>query len=288
MATVREWIGGARLRTLPAALAPVLVGTALAAPNPMWSHAALALLVSLTLQIGVNYANDYSDGIRGTDTERIGPMRLVGSGKAEPRNVRNAAFMFFTLAGVIGLTLALRTSLWLILVGALSIMAAWGYTGGKNPYGYRALGEISVFIFFGLIAVVGTYYVQSNEVTLLAIAASVPIGAQACAILVLNNLRDRPKDLQSGKRTLAVLMGERPTRYFYSILILGSNLIGIATAFAKPWAVITLLLLPFAIFLSITVLKGAGGRDLIGLLQRTALFQLFFAILYAAGIVLSA
>lgn len=288
MATVREWISGARLRTLPAALAPVLVGTSLAAPNPQWSNAALALLVAVTLQIGVNYANDYSDGIRGTDTERVGPMRLVGSQKALPKNVRNAAFIFFALAGVFGLTLALVTSLWLVLVGAISIVAAWGYTGGKNPYGYRALGEISVFIFFGLIAVVGTYYAQSEQVTILAFVAAIPVGAQACAILVLNNLRDRLKDSQSGKKTLAVLMGERPTRYFYCLLILGSNLIGIATALSKPWAAITMLLLPFSIFLCYAVLKGAGGRDLIGLLQRTALFQLIFALLYAVGFVLSA
>ena len=288
MATITEWIGGARLRTLPAALAPVLVGTSLAAPTPLWSNGLLALLVALTLQIGVNYSNDYSDGIRGTDTERVGPMRLVGSGKAEPTKVRNIAFTFFALAGVFGLALALRTSLWLIAVGALSIIAAWGYTGGKNPYGYRALGEISVFIFFGVIAVMGTYYVQSGRITWLALLAAIPVGAQACAILVLNNLRDRAKDSQVGKKTLAVLMGERPTRYFYSALILGSNLIGVFTAFNKPWAAITALLLPLSFFLCIRVLKGAGGRDLITLLQRTALFQLLFAIFYGAGFVLSA
>lgn len=288
MATVREWISGARLRTLPAALAPVLVGTALAAPDPHWMNALLALLVALTLQIGVNYANDYSDGIRGTDTERVGPMRLVGSGKAAPKNVRTTAFLFFALAGVCGLTLALRTSLWLILVGALSIIAAWGYTGGKNPYGYRAFGEISVFVFFGLVAVVGTYYVQSLRISPLAFFAAIPIGAQACAILVLNNLRDRIKDSQTGKRTLAVIMGDRATRFFYAILILGSNLIGVLTAFSKPWVALTALLLPFSFYLSLSVLKGAGGRDLIGLLQRTALFQLFFAIFYASGLVLSA
>lgn len=288
MATVTEWIGGARLRTLPAALAPVLVGTSLAAPTPLWSNALLALLVALMLQIGVNYSNDYSDGVRGTDTERVGPMRLVGSGKAEPENVRNLAFAFFALAAVCGLTLALRTSLWLIAVGALSIIAAWGYTGGKNPYGYRALGEISVFLFFGVIAVMGTYYVQSTKITWLAFLAAIPVGAQACAILVLNNLRDRGKDLQVGKKTLAVLMGERATRYFYSVLVLGSNLIGVLNVFHKPWAAITALLLPLSIFLSIRVLKGAGGRDLIALLQHTALFQLLFAIFYGAGFVLSA
>ncbi len=198
MATTKEWISGARLRTLPAAIAPVIVGTSLVAPNPIWSNALLALLVALSLQIGVNFSNDYSDGIRGTDNDRVGPMRLVGSGVAKPEHVLAAALTFFALAGLVGLILALRTSLWLILVGALSILAAWGYTGGKRPYGYRALGEISVFLFFGVVAVLGTFFVQSGKITALSIVASIPVGAQACAILVLNNLRDRNKDSESG------------------------------------------------------------------------------------------
>ena len=288
MATVHEWISGARLRTLPAAIAPVIVGTSLAAPKLVWVNAVLALFVALSLQIGVNYSNDYSDGIKGTDADRVGPMRLVGSGKAQPHQVRNAAFLAFALAAIFGLALALRTSLWLILVGALAIGAAWGYTGGKNPYGYRALGEISVFLFFGLVAVIGTYFAQSKQLTLLALVAAFPVGAQACAILVLNNLRDRAKDLQVNKRTLAVLMGERATRFLYVALILGSNVIGVATAVAKPWAALTALLLPLAGYLSISVLKGAGGRDLIALLQKTALFQLAFALLFAAGFLWSA
>ena len=288
MATIKEWVAGARVRTLPAAVAPVIVGTALVAPQVNWLHATFALLVALSLQIGVNYSNDYSDGIKGTDADRVGPMRLVGSGKATPLSVRNAAFIFFTLSAIAGLILALRTSLWLLLIGALAIVAAWSYTGGKNPYGYRALGEVSVFIFFGLVAVVGTYYVQSNKITLLAFLAALPVGAQACAILVLNNLRDRAKDAQVGKRTLPVVMGEKVTRYFFVGLIFGSNLIGIATAFEKPWTALTGLLLPLSGYLSIAILKGAGGRDLIALLQRTALFQLLFALLYAAGFVWSA
>lgn len=283
MATAKEWISGARLRTLPAAVAPVLVGTALAAPNPQWSNAALALLVALCLQIGVNFSNDYSDGIRGTDKDRVGPMRLVGSGAAKAEQVLGAALAFFMLAGIFGLILALRTSLWLILVGAISILAAWGYTGGKKPYGYRALGEVSVFLFFGVVAVLGTFYVQSGKITILAIAISLPVGAQACAILVLNNLRDRAKDAEAGKRTLAVLMGDKVTRIFYSALIVGSNLIGVICAISKPWTALTALLLPLAFYLAATILKGAGGRDLISLLQRTALFQLTFAILLSTG-----
>ena len=288
MATTKEWISGARLRTLPAAIAPVIVGTSLVAPNPIWSNALLALLVALSLQIGVNFSNDYSDGIRGTDTDRVGPMRLVGSGVAKPEHVLAAALTFFALAGLVGLILALRTSLWLILVGALSILAAWGYTGGKRPYGYRALGEISVFLFFGVVAVLGTFYVQSGKVTALSIVASIPVGAQACAILVLNNLRDRNKDSESGKRTLAVLMGEKGTRIFFAVLMLGSNTVGILTAFDRVWCALTALLLPIALYLAATVIKGAGGRDLISLLQRTALFQLLFAALYAVGFILSA
>lgn len=288
MATTKEWISGARLRTLPAAIAPVIVGTSLVAPNPIWSNALLALLVALSLQIGVNFSNDYSDGIRGTDTDRVGPMRLVGSSVAKPEHVLAAALTFFAIAGLVGLILALRTSLWLILVGALSILAAWGYTGGKRPYGYRALGEISVFLFFGVVAVLGTFYVQSGKITALSIVASIPVGAQACAILVLNNLRDRNKDSESGKRTLAVLMGEKGTRIFFAVLMLGSNTLGILTAFDRAWCALTALLLPIALYLAATVIKGAGGRDLISLLQRTALFQLLFAALYAVGFILSA
>lgn len=283
MASIREWVGGARLRTLPAAIAPVIVGTALAAPRPIWSNALLALLVALALQIGVNYANDYSDGIKGTDTDRIGPMRLVGSGKAASKKVLLAALLSFALAGIFGLTLALRTSLWLILVGAIAILAAWGYTGGKNPYGYRALGELSVFIFFGLVAVIGTYYVQTKTISLLSLIAALPVGAHACAILVLNNLRDRAKDVNFGKRTLAVVLGEWRTRFFYTFLILTANLIGLLTTLSKPWTALTAITLPLSLYLSIAVLKGAGGRDLIGLLQRTALLQLLFALIYAAG-----
>jgi 1,4-dihydroxy-2-naphthoate octaprenyltransferase len=288
VAKANEWIQGARPKTLPAAVAPVLVGTALAFPNPNYINALLALIVSLALQIGVNFANDYSDGIRGTDAERVGPARLVGSGLAKPSTVRNTAFGCFSIAAIAGLLLSSRSSLWLVLIGALAIAAAWGYTGGNNPYGYRALGEISVFLFFGVVAVLGTYDVQSEKITFLAVSASFPIGAFACAILVMNNLRDRAKDLEVGKRTLSVVLGDRATRILYISLLMGGGLIGALTAISRPWALLTILTLPLSISLAAKVLKGAGGRDLIPLLQRTALIQLLFAFLYSVGLAISA
>ena len=288
MAKANEWIQGARPKTLPAAVAPVLVGTALAFPNPNYVNALLALIVSLSLQIGVNFANDYSDGIRGTDAERVGPLRLVGSGLAKASAVRNTAFSCFVIAAIAGLYLSSRSSLWLILIGALAIGAAWGYTGGNNPYGYRALGEVSVFLFFGVVAVLGTYYVQSQKITFLAICASFPIGAFACAILVMNNLRDRAKDLEVGKNTLAVLLGDRATRILYLSLLMSGGLIGALTAISRPWAILTIITLPVSISLAVKVLKGAGGRDLIPLLQRTALIQLLFAFIYSVGLAISA
>ena len=288
MAKANEWIQGARPKTLPAAIAPVLVGTALAFPNPNYVNALLALIVSLSLQIGVNFANDYSDGIRGTDAERVGPLRLVGSGLAKASAVRNTAFSCFLIAAITGLYLSSRSSLWLILIGALAIGAAWGYTGGNNPYGYRALGEVSVFLFFGVVAVLGTYYVQSQKITFLAICASFPVGAFACAILVMNNLRDRAKDLEVGKNTLAVRLGDRATRILYLSLLMSGGLIGALTAISRPWALLTVITLPVSISLAVKVLKGAGGRDLIPLLQRTALIQLLFAFIYSVGLAISA
>jgi len=288
VAKANEWIQGARPKTLPAAVAPVMVGTALAFPNPNYVNALLALVVSLALQIGVNFANDYSDGIRGTDADRVGPMRLVGSGLATPNAVRNTAFGCFSIAAIAGLFLSSRSSLWLILIGALAISAAWGYTGGNNPYGYRALGEISVFLFFGVVAVLGTYFVQSEKITFLAVCASFPVGAFACAILVMNNLRDRAKDLEVGKRTLAVVLGDRATRILYLSLLMSGGLIGALTAISRPWALLTIVTLPVSISLAAKVLKGAGGRDLIPLLQRTALIQLIFAFVYSVGLAISA
>jgi 1,4-dihydroxy-2-naphthoate octaprenyltransferase len=214
MATAAQWVAGARPRTLPAALAPVLVGTGAAAaldgfrPVP----ALLALVVALALQVAVNYANDYSDGRRGTDADRVGPMRLVGSGAAAPRQVLVAACLSFGVAGVAGLGLAALSSWWLVAVGAVCMVAAWTYTGGPIPYGYRALGEVFVFVFFGPVAVVGTTYVQTLTLPGLAFAVSVPVGFLIVAILVVNNLRDIDGDALVGRRTLAVLLGDRVRR----------------------------------------------------------------------------
>src|SRR5438270_2563995 len=221
MATPAQWLAGARPRTLPAAVAPVLVGTGAAAALDGFRAvpAVLALVVSLALQVAVNYANDYSDGTRGTDADRVGPMRLVGSGAASPRAVLLAAVAAFAVAGVAGLALAAMSSWWLVAVGAVCILAAWTYTGGPIPYGYRALGEVFVFVFFGLVAVVGTTFVQTLSLDGLAFAAAVPIGLCSVALLVVNNLRDVHGDAAVGKRTLAVLLGEHRTRIAYTALL---------------------------------------------------------------------
>ena len=282
MAKANEWIQGARPKTLPAAVAPVLVGTALAFPNPNYVNALLALIVSLSLQVGVNFANDYSDGIRGTDAERVGPLRLVGSGLAKASAVRNTAFSCFVIAAIAGLYLSSRSSLWLILIGALAIGAAWGYTGGKNPYGYKGLGELSVFLFFGVIATMGSYYAQTEELTLLSFIVSVPMGALSCAILAINNLRDRPKDELVGKLTLAVRIGDRKARLMYVGLLMLAHIAAVATLI--PTALITLLALPMSYSISRQVLSGISGEDLIPVLGKTAKLQMIFALLLAVGL----
>ena len=216
-ASFRTWVAGARPRTLPAAIVPVVVGSGVAAGYHHFSawRAALALIVALALQIGVNYANDYSDGVRGTDEVRVGPVRLVAGRLATPRQVLTAALASFAVAGAAGFVLAAATSWWLLLVGGAAVAAAWYYTGGKRPYGYRALGEVSVFAFFGVVAVAGTAYVQMRSLAWLPVAAAVPIGLLACALLVINNLRDIPTDSETGKRTLAVVLGDARTRALY-------------------------------------------------------------------------
>src|SRR4051812_24269560 len=234
MPTAASWVAGARPRTLPAAVSPVLAGTAVAVyvDEAVWWKAALALVVAVALQVGVNYANDYSDGIRGTDADRVGPLRLVGSGLATPASVRAAAFAAFGIAMVAGLVLAATTTWWLVVVGALAIVAAWFYTGGSTPYGYHALGEVMVFVFFGLVAVLGTTYVQAESLPQSAWYAATGVGALACAILVANNLRDVPSDRAVGKRTLAVVLGEERSRYLYTLLIAAAlaMLLGLALA----------------------------------------------------------
>ena len=290
MATPAQWLAGARPKTLPAAVAPVLVGTGAAValdgfrPLP----ALLALVVALALQVAVNYANDYSDGKRGTDADRVGPMRLVGSGAAAPREVLAAAGLAFGVAAVAGLGLAALSSWWLVAVGAVCIAAAWTYTGGPLPYGYRALGEVFVFVFFGPVAVVGTTFAQTGTLPGLAFAVSVPPGLLIVALLVVNNLRDIEGDALVGKRTLAVLLGDRATRLGYVGLLAGAFAVVVAVALVRPWAVLALLGTPLAVPPARTVLTGGRGPALIGALQGTGLLTLVSGILLAAGLALSA
>ncbi|GII60519.1 1,4-dihydroxy-2-naphthoate octaprenyltransferase [Sphaerisporangium krabiense] len=290
MATPAQWLAGARPRTLPAAVVPVVVGTGVAASYgaAVWWRALLALLVSLILQIGVNYANDYSDGVRGTDEARVGPLRLVGSRVASPRSVLLAALGCFLAAAVAGLVLVVATrAWWLLAVGALAIAAAWFYTGGSRPYGYRALGEISVFVFFGLVAVAGTTYVQMERLPWLAVAAAVPVGLLACALLVVNNLRDIVTDTPAGKRTLAVVLGDARTRVLYVVCVLAPFLVALALAWARPFAALTVLALPLALVPARTVKDGGQGRALIDTLQRTGRLQLAFGALFTLGLALT-
>ena len=283
MATAAQWIQGARLRTLPAAIAPVLIGSAAAYELQAFRlpNAILAALVALLLQVGVNYANDYSDGIRGTDDMRVGPLRLVGSKVSTPAAVKRAAFLAFGLAAVVGLVLAATTAWWLVAVGAVSILAAWYYTGGTKPYGYLGLGEVMVFVFFGLVAVLGTQYVQAEELTWSGVFAAIGVGSIACMILVANNLRDIPTDTAAGKRTLAVKLGDSGTRVLYVVLATVAFAVLFALAAHTTWWA-ALGLLGFAPLLraETVVSRKAVGPALIPVLQLTGLAEL----LYAAGI----
>ncbi|MDQ3450978.1 MAG: 1,4-dihydroxy-2-naphthoate polyprenyltransferase [Actinomycetota bacterium] len=287
MTTVAEWVEGARPRTLPAAIAPVLVGSGVAAwaGSFRWGAALLALVVALAVQVGVNYANDYSDGVRGTDDDRVGPRRLVGSGLAEPSAVRSAALLAFGIAGVAGLALAITTSWWLLLVGAVAIAAAWTYTGGPSPYGYRGLGEASVFLFFGLVAVIGTTYVQTERWVGAALVGGVAIGALACAILVVNNLRDIPTDAAAGKRTLAVVLGDLRTRQLYlALLVVALAGVALLAVVATRWALLGLGALPLAVASARAVLGGARGPALVPVLRDTGRLELVLAALLALGL----
>jgi len=287
VATPAEWLAGSRPRTLPAAVSPVLAGTGVAAytDQTVWWKALLALVVSLALQVAVNYANDYSDGIRGTDDDRVGPMRLVGSGAASPRAVKTAALLAFGVAALAGLVLAATTAWWLVAVGAVCVVAAWYYTGGSRPYGYLGLGEVMVFVFFGLVAVVGTTYVQTETFSWPALYAAVGIGALACAILVVNNLRDVPTDTVAGKRTLAVVLGDERTRALYLLLVLAAAAAVVAVAVATSWwALAGLGFLVLALRGVRTVLGGARGPALVPVLQQTGLAELVWAVLVAAAL----
>lgn len=290
MATAAQWLEGARPKTLPAAISPVVAGTGVAAYDgeTVWWKALLALVVALALQVAVNYANDYSDGIRGTDDDRVGPLRLTGSRVAAPGAVKRAAFLAFGVAGIAGLALAASTSWWLVLVGVLCILAAWYYTGGRRPYGYAGLGEVMVFVFFGLVAVVGTYYVQAERWSWPAVYAAVGVGALACAILVANNLRDIPTDTVAGKRTLAVLLGDGRTRALYTLLVAAAAVAVVAVAVSTTWwALAGLGFLAIAGRSARTVAGGAVGPALIPVLQSSGKAELAWAVLVAVPLALA-
>ena len=287
MATLSEWVQGARPRTLPVAVSPVAVGTgaAYALNRTTWGYALLALVVSLCLQIGVNYANDYSDGIRGTDEVRVGPIRLVGQRLAEPSNVKVAAMVSFFLAGLFGFALVALSQAWLMLpIGAACVVAAWHYTGGKNPYGYRGLGEVFVFVFFGLVATLGTMYTQAGRLTWSGLLGAVGVGALASAILVANNLRDIPTDAENGKRTLAVRLGDKGTRRLYYGLVLVSVLAVAGCAVVSLTALVALAAYLLAYPLLLVMRSGATGRALVPVLTGTGQFQLVWSLLLGLGI----
>jgi 1,4-dihydroxy-2-naphthoate octaprenyltransferase len=284
---MNKWILGARPRTLPAAIGPVLVGTALIRTTHHsinWLNAVMALAVSLFLQIAVNFSNDYSDGVRGTDGDRVGPTRLVASGLASPSSVKNAAIITYGLAALIGLELSYRTSLWLVLIGAFSIAAAWGYTGGTNPYGYRGFGELSVFVFFGLAATIGSYFVQSEKVSWASIALAIPMGCLSCAILSVNNLRDRPKDEVAGKLTVAVRVGDKRARFILVSLLITAHIFSASLAWVTPWALLTLALLPLSLLITREVFSGVSGAGLIPLLGKIARLQMLFSLVLALAL----
>jgi 1,4-dihydroxy-2-naphthoate polyprenyltransferase len=290
LATLAQWIEGARPRTLPAALAPVMIGTAAAhaAGSADAGLALLALCVALGFQVGVNYANDYSDGIRGTDEDRVGPVRLVGQRMAAPDDVKAAALACFTAAAVTGLALVALSGAWpLLLLGAVALWAAWNYTGGSAPYGYRGLGEVMVFVFFGLFAVLGTTWTQAGRLDAGAVGGAIGCGLLACAILVTNNLRDLHGDRAVGKRTLAVRLGARRTRTLYGGLLAGAFAAVLLAALAHPTALLGLLALPLAIRPLRLVRGGATGRALLPALAQTGLLQLGYALALTVGLALA-
>ena len=286
MAEAREWLAGTRPRTLPAAVVPVLIGSgvALGYDRFSWWRALLALVVALALQVGVNYANDYSDGVRGSDERRVGPVRLVAAGLASPRHVLAAALAFFFVAGLAGLALAAVTSWWLLAVGAACIAAAWFYTGGPKPYGYNGLGEVFVFLCFGVVAVAGTAYVQMKAFSWLGLAASVPAGLLACALLMVNNLRDIRTDTVAGKRTLAVMLGDARSRLAYVLTLLVPFGVAALLGFYRPLTLITALALPLARPPVRAVRAGASGPALIKALGQTGRLQLAFGIVFTIGL----
>ena len=291
MASVNDWLEGARIRTLPASLAPVIVGAAAAAttPNFSWVRTLLAAFVALAFQVGSNFANDYSDGVRGTDDFRQGPPRLTGGGKAKPQTVKLAAFACFALACVAGLALvAISGEWWLLVLGALAVLAAWFYTGGKHPYGYVGLGEIFVLVFFGYMATVGTTYTQTHATSLPLWLLATGIGLIACALLMVNNIRDIPSDREAGKKTLAVRLGERKARWSFYVLLAVPVLLATSMTIWGFYVFIGMLgLFGWVVALSRPVIQGETGKALIPVLRNTGLFELGYAVLVALGLVLT-
>ncbi|CBT76675.1 MULTISPECIES: 1,4-dihydroxy-2-naphthoate polyprenyltransferase [Glutamicibacter] len=290
MATLSQWVSGARLRTLPIVIAPVVIGTAAAlgeAETVHWFRFVLALLVGLLLQVGVNYSNDYSDGIRGTDDERVGPLRLTGSKLTAPKNVRNAAFGCFGLAAICGLVLVVLSSAWpLLLVGVAAIFAAWGYTGGKNPYGYRGLGDIYVFIFFGLVATLGTTYTQINQLTFTSLWGAIGTGLIGCALLMANNVRDIPTDKEVGKITLAVRLGEHNARLSYVLMLALAILLPLLATGNFPWMWLILITFIPAVAPSLLMLREQKLSNLVLVLKQTGIVNMVYALLFALAIVI--
>jgi 1,4-dihydroxy-2-naphthoate polyprenyltransferase len=286
MASFAQWVEGARPRTLPNAVAPVIAGTGAAAwlDAVVWWKALLALLVSLALIIGVNYANDYSDGIRGTDDVRAGPLRLVGSRLATPRAVLTAAVVSLAIGATAGLALAIVSQPWLIVVGAACIAGAWLYTGGSKPYGYSGLGEVAVFVFFGLVAVLGTQYTQALRIDWVGAALAVGTGALSSAVLVANNLRDIPTDAESGKITLAVRLGDARTRLLYQALLALTFVLTLVLILATPWCAVGLVAAPLAVRAARPVRTGGGGKELIPVLRDTGLTMLVWSITVALAL----
>ena len=296
-ATLSEWLEGARPRTWPNAFAPVVMGSATAwfagSQNPdgggfVWWQALLALVVAWSFIVGVNYANDYSDGIRGTDDDRVGPLRLVGSGLARPATVKKVAFGFLGLGGLAGMVLSATSAPWLMLVGLVCILAAWFYTGGKTPYGYRGLGEVAVFVFFGLVAVLGTQFTQLGSVTWYAVVAAIAVGSFSCAVNLTNNLRDIPSDTETGKITLAVRLGDANTRGLHALLELLIPLVAtLALIPATPWALLGLVAMPVAWKANGPVRARATGPDLIPALGLAGFAMLAWSVLVSCGLVIA-
>jgi 1,4-dihydroxy-2-naphthoate octaprenyltransferase len=287
MATTAQWVAGARVRTLPNSIAPVIVGAGAAAAigEFSWWASLLALVVSLALQVGVNYANDYSDGIRGTDDKRVGPLRLVASGVAPAAAVKAAAFVCFGVAGVAGLVLVgLTGHWWLVTVGIVSVAAAWFYTGGPKPYGYAGWGEVAVFVFFGPVAVLGTLYVQTGEITWLGVAGAVALGCISASVLVTNNLRDLPTDATTGKITMAVRLGDRRSRVLYLVLVAVPFVVTVVAAVWYPWLLLGLLAAALAVPAARKVAGDASGMALIPALRDTSFAMLAWAVLTAVGL----